>query len=109
MNVANHCHEPWASANVSTAASPMPTTPGAGTSSPAATDAGLGVTRGLGSLTGLSCRGGISIRRGTPRPWAPCRTGPAPRPDGPHLVGRAGHRPGHAWPEGGLAVNIIEC
>lgn len=57
MNVANHCHEPWASANVSTAASPMPMTPGAGMPSPAVTDAGFGVTRGLGSLTGLSCRG----------------------------------------------------
>ncbi|PKW05424.1 hypothetical protein SAMN05428944_7554 [Streptomyces sp. 1222.5] len=54
MNVANHCHEPWARANVSTAASPMPMTPGAGESSLVTTDVGLGVTRALGSLTGLS-------------------------------------------------------
>ncbi|SEC15515.1 hypothetical protein SAMN05216532_0632 [Streptomyces sp. 2231.1] len=54
MNVANHRHEPWARANVSNAASPMPMTPGAGESSLVTTDVGLGVTRALGSLTGLS-------------------------------------------------------
>lgn len=90
MNVANHCHEPWASANVSTAASPMPITPGAGMPSAAVAAGGfVAVTRGLGSLTGLSCGvGRLSMRRRDAAAWGAMPYTPRAPPGWPARRGR---------------------
>ncbi len=91
MYGANHCKEPWASANVSTPASPRPMTPARpAVSSPAPVDAGLRPCGGPGAFTGPPAlpqgSPGIatSIRRAPPRgPRAMPGAGPAGAGRGP--------------------------